>query len=93
MDTKHVGFFFQYRVELLQPYILDGNEGNAPSIESLYLKWLMKNYFKFNTLWKETQVEEILAEERLQAKGKINNDKNNKKKKVGAACTKSEKAA
>ena len=55
----------------------------------------MKNYFKFNTLWKETQVEEILAEERLQAKGKIKNDKNNKKKKKkeGAEGTISEKSA
>jgi hypothetical protein len=50
VNSKFRGFFLQYREQIADPNAVIG---------PIIYEWLRRNYFKFNTHWKTTQVKEL----------------------------------
>jgi hypothetical protein len=70
VEPKFKGLLFQIKDDVLQAQGPAGSR-EVVNLDRLVFGWLKSklNYSKFHSLWKDTQVKEILDDERIQAGG------------------------
>lgn len=70
VDPKYKGLLFHVKQDVIRN--CNARDRKVANVERLVFSWLKNkiNYSKFNTLWKATNVKEIIEEELIQAGGK-----------------------